>query len=135
MGGKRDCDMGPNGPFINGRINVESTQRLYRVGCDRYVQHDGALPLPAEVEAFRLRSRGEDPPHLLLPRGPVVFHVGIEISYERKVPWDGKGPLPDPVLAYVREHGTLPRHRTDAELADDPQIHTSDVLTSCRKAS
>ncbi len=59
--------------------------------------------------------------------GAVVFHVGIDISYERRVPWDGVGPLPEAVLAYVREHGTLPRYATTEVFAGGPQTEPSDI--------
>lgn len=103
-----------------------SEQRLYKVGYDRYIQHGGDSPLPADVKAFRLRSRGEDPPHIPLPRGPVVFHLGIEVSYTRRVSWDGRSPLPDLVLKYIREHGSLPRCGIDEIFVDDSRVTSFD---------
>ncbi len=110
-------------------------QRLFRVRCDRYVQYDGVSALPPEVVAFKRRSRGEDPPHIPLPSGPVVFRVGMDLAYSRQVYWDGEGPLPPPVMAYVQEHGALPRYGSEASLSPHHDSDSDGSKPLTRKAS
>jgi hypothetical protein len=85
-------------------------QRLYVLGFDRYVQHDGTSEMPKELKAVVDARKGEMPPYMPLPKGPVTFRLGGEFGNGRRVQWDGKEKLPDPVLRYVRENGTLPRY-------------------------
>jgi len=40
----------------------------------------------------------------------VEFHVDEEWGGRYAIPWPGHGPLPEPVLDYVAENGTLPRN-------------------------
>ena len=86
---------------------MEYSHRLYRLGFNSYVQHDGASPLPQEVQEYCLRSQGEPPPFMPLPQGPVVFRLDV------KVPWNGRGLLPDGILWYICENGTLPPYIYD----------------------
>ncbi len=89
--------------------------RLYVLGYERYVQHDGSPNLPPAVRLFVKTHRGELPPFIPLPKGPVVFRLGGEFRDTHGVRWDGKSPLPEPVLRYIRENGTLPRHANEED--------------------
>ena len=87
-----------------------SGQRLYVLGFDRYVQHDGSKVLPRELKEYLATKNGEYPPFMPLPKGPVTFRLGGEFGSGRRVRWDGEEKLPEQVLRYVKENGTLPRY-------------------------
>jgi len=82
--------------------------RLYRLGHDRYVQHTEGRPLPAELESYARERRGEMPPYMVLPQGPVTFRVSEEGCRPRTFAWNGRDPLPPVVLQYVCQQGALP---------------------------
>lgn len=84
--------------------------KLYRLNGSRYVHHDTAGPLPAEVESYVQKHNGDYPAYIPLRAAATEFDVGGV----RGVAWDGHSPLPSPVMEYVCEHGTLPRRATDA---------------------
>ena len=46
------------------------------------------------------------PPFFPLPGASVFFVVG----HAQRVPWEGRGPLPQAVIDFVSENGVLPRH-------------------------
>ena len=80
-------------------------------GPGTYIQHNGAADLPARLERYAASHRGDLPPYIPLPRGPIVFHVGDDLSgRKQKVTWTGKGSLPEVVHRFVEENGTLPPH-------------------------
>lgn len=89
--------------------------RLYVLGFDRYIQHDGSKTVPKELKHVIHTRKGEWPPYMPLPRGPVVFRLGGDFGNGRRVRWSGNDRLPDQVLRYVRENGTLPRYSEEEE--------------------
>lgn len=98
---------------------MDTTQRLYRLGFNTYVQHDGTSELPAEVQAHCQQRRIESPPYICLPRGPVTFRVAGYSPGRGEVTWDGVSTLPEPVLRYVCENGVLPLGQVFREEADE----------------
>jgi len=88
----------------------EHTHRLYYLGNNTYVQHDGRRKMPAHLQEFVTEHRGEFPPYIPLPARKVDFYFGPGILKQHRVRWNGKGALPDRVLSYVKQHGTLPPH-------------------------
>jgi len=92
--------------------------RLYYLGGARYVQHIGAGQPPPEVLVYTEQHYGEGPPYIPLPAGPTDFELRVNGSREI-VSWDGEGPLPEPVLTYVREEHALPPHSGDEMLLPD----------------
>lgn len=90
-------------------------QRLYVLGFDRYIQHDGVSKLPKTLKEYVDARGGEFPAYMPLPEGPVTFRLGAEFGTGRRVRWNGKENLPDQVLRYVRENGTLPRYSEEIE--------------------
>jgi len=93
-------------------IDAPKSERLYFLGTGRYVQHSGKGKLPPEVRAWMEENDGELPSYMPLPNRAVEFHMDEEHDGVYTLPWPGKGPLPPPVLNYLREHGTLPRNTT-----------------------
>ena len=91
---------------------MEHTHRLYRLGLTEYIQHIDPEPLPPRVEEYCLLSGGEHPPFIPLPIEGVEFCVAREGYAPKILPWDGKTPLPDAVIQYVCEYGTLPSVKT-----------------------
>lgn len=98
-------------PVVRSKVEPEVEERLYMAGAGRYVQYNGQGSVPSSLERYRLSHRGEFPPYIPLPRGPIVFHVGDDANgRRRKVSWVGKGSLPEIVHEFVEENGTLPPH-------------------------
>jgi hypothetical protein len=87
----------------------EKEERLYVLREGLYVQYNGKGRLPAELKAYCRVNGGELPAHIPLPAQPVTFTLAQPPFKGRKVAWKGTGPLPREVLAYVKEHGVLPR--------------------------
>ena len=93
------------------KVEPEAEERLYLAGPGTYIQHDGSPKLPAKLERYIASHRGDFPPYIPLPRGPIVFQVGDDLSgRRRKITWSGKGALPELVHKFVEENGTLPPH-------------------------
>ena len=87
-------------------------ERLYHVGINLYVQHDGLGPMPVEMEEYAVSHAGERPPYIPLPTGPTEFRIGGTLeAHSRRYRWSGTGPLPTDVIEYVNENGALPPHR------------------------
>ncbi len=84
------------------------SRKLYRLGANRYVQHNGSGPLPDEVHRYAIGHKGETPPYIPLPDGETTFQLGEEGYPGRQIQWDGKGELPMAILDFVRENGVLP---------------------------
>jgi hypothetical protein len=85
-------------------------ERLYHIGGE-YVQHDGVGPLQPKLEKYIQQHRGEHPPYIPLPRGPLTFIIQDDTSIKgRRLKWTGQGPVPDMVREYVNENGVLPQH-------------------------
>lgn len=91
-------------------IEDQNLHKLYRLPASRYVDYAGTGELPPELEAYVQSHRGEYPPYMALPSVATEFDTGGI----RSVRWSGKGPLPEDVMSYVCEHGTLPRQKKDA---------------------
>lgn len=91
----------------------KTEERLYRIGLDMYVQYNGQGDVPDLLRRYAEANNGEMPPYIPLPGMPVEFRVGIEFGSDRRVTWQGTGPLPPPVVAFVRENGVLPRHESE----------------------
>ncbi len=85
-------------------------ERLYFVAAGRYVQYSGTGEYPPEVMLWMKYHNGDAPPFMPLPGHPVEFHVDEEWGGRYVIPWPGNGPLPEPVLDYINENGTLPRN-------------------------
>jgi hypothetical protein len=93
-------------------VETTTEERLYHVGINQYVQHDGAGPMPLAMEEYLASHSGEYPSHIPLPRGPTEFRIGGDLAVRaRRYRWSGKGPLPADVIEYVNENGALPPHR------------------------
>ena len=85
-------------------------ERLFFVAAGAYVQYEGDGDYPPQVQAWMDSNGGDLPPFMPLPSRPVEFHVDEEWGGRYAIPWPGHGPLPEPVLNYVGENGTLPRN-------------------------
>jgi hypothetical protein len=85
-------------------------ERLFFIRAGHYTQYTGEGDYPPEVEAWMKANNGDLPPFMPLPTRPVEFHVDEEWGGRYSIPWPGHGPLPEPVLNYVAENGTLPRN-------------------------
>ncbi|NCD33237.1 MAG: hypothetical protein EOL87_07415 [Spartobacteria bacterium] len=95
-------------------------EKLFSVGGGHYVQFNGEGPLPDEIVDF-IRSTSRKPPFMLLPEMPVDFYLSKGISGASKVHWTGRGALPPAVMAYLHDHGTLPRTRENNEDGDEDE--------------
>jgi hypothetical protein len=85
-------------------------ERLYHLSGE-YVQHDGVSPLPPKLDKYVQQHRGEYPPYIPLPRGPLTFIIQDEMSAKgRRLKWTGQGPIPELVREYINENGILPQH-------------------------
>ena len=89
---------------------TEAEERLY-LAYGEYVQYGGCGDLPPKLVKYVQQHRGEFPPYIPLPRGPLTFMLGDQPAVKmRKVVWKGKGAIPDEVREYVNENGVLPQH-------------------------
>jgi len=94
-----------------GKVESDIEERLYMAGPGTYVQHNGLVAIPPRLERYIASHRGDLPPYIPLPRGPIVFHVGDDMAgRKQKVTWSGRGALPEIVHKFVEENGTLPPH-------------------------
>lgn len=85
-------------------------ERLYQL-CGEYVQYDGLGPLPTKLDKYIQQHRGEFPPYIPLPRGPLTFIIQDEMSAKgRRLKWTGQGPIPELVREFINENGILPQH-------------------------
>jgi hypothetical protein len=85
-------------------------QRLYHIGNGHYLQYNGKGAMPKELVQYVKQHDGEYPPFIPLPTAPTDFHLSELMLPRMKVRWKGKGKLPDKVLDYVCDNGTLPPH-------------------------
>lgn len=93
------------------RLAPRAEAHLYQVG-GVYLQYDGTGPRPAKLEQY-MQRHGEMPPSIVLAREPAVFrieHWDSGCLFTSRYTWSGQGPIPDEVLAYLNENGTLPPH-------------------------
>ena len=86
-------------------------QRLYSIGYDTYVQYSGHGAMPPPLTKYVSEHGGEYPPYIPLPRGKTLFCLGELYVLAQRIPWNGRGPLPERVLTYVESNGALPRHQ------------------------
>jgi hypothetical protein len=94
------------------RLGTATEERLYHVGINQYVQHNGAGPMPVELEQYLASHSGESPSYIPLPHNPTEFLIGGDLAIRaRRYRWPGEGPLPADVIDYVNENGALPPHR------------------------
>jgi len=91
--------------------NETTIPRLYRLNSTLYIQYNGVGPLPKEVNAYARNHNRDYLAYIPLPDRSTEFDFGGT----KGVLWDGRSPLPEEVMAYVCEHGTLPRHKSDAD--------------------
>ncbi len=89
-------------------------EKLYAVSGGRYIQFNGIGPLPDDIAVFMDRT-GRKPPFMLLPEMSVDFYLSKGFGGSSKVHWPGEGKLPESVIAYLNDHGTLPRTRENNE--------------------
>ena len=92
----------------------EDGEKLYVIRTGVCVQYDGNGDVPEPLQRFRCAHDGEMPAYIPLPVGETLFFLGNRFYGEKPVRWKGRGPLPDCVLAFVRENGVLPRHEPAA---------------------
>ena len=86
-------------------------ERLYLAGVGTYVQYNGCGPVPPKLERYLSQHRGEFPPYIPLPKGPVRFRLSADSAKPgRAVKWPGAGMIPEDVREFVGEHGFLPPH-------------------------
>ncbi len=85
-------------------------ERVFFVAAGHYVQYNGSGAYPPEVDLWAKYHNGDTPPFIPLPCHAVEFHVDEEWGGRYAIPWPGRGPLPEPVLHYINENGTLPRN-------------------------
>ena len=90
---------------------IEASEKLYAFGHGVYVQHDGNGQKIEALERYQKKHRGQYPPFIPLPLRPVVFNLGLREFQPIEVRWQGCGPLPESILAYVSNNGTLPPYR------------------------
>ena len=90
---------------------IDPGERLYFVSYGEYVQYGGKGKMPKALSDYLARNRGQYPPFIPLPRGPVEFVLSTSV---KPIRWNGKDGLPEQVLEHVREHGSLPRNSTDS---------------------
>lgn len=89
---------------------VPAGERLYVVRHGLYVQYSGKGPMPKDLEKHMADHKGELPPYIPLPRHVTCFYLGENFVREKKLKWNGKGPVPVEILDYVKRNGTLPRY-------------------------
>lgn len=89
-------------------------ERLFFVAAGRYAQYSGEGDYPPEVQRWMDNHAGELPPFMPLPAHAVEFHVDEEWGGRYVIPWPGHGPLPEPIIDYIRENGVLPRNSATA---------------------
>jgi len=89
-------------------VPQESCERLYCISSGSYVQYGGKGKMPVVLEEYVKKHCGELPPYIPLPERPVLFRLGEGWKKPWTVRWNGRGRLPQEILAYVCEHGTLP---------------------------
>ena len=93
------------------RRENEAEERLYLAGIGAYIQYNGCGPLPPRLDRYVSQHKGEFPPYIPLPKGPVRFRVSEEgARLGRAINWTGKGMIPEDVREFVNEHGVLPPH-------------------------
>jgi len=85
-------------------------ERLYALGNGDYAQYGGNGAMPEALRLFTTAHRGEFPAYIPLPKGKTTFLLGVRYVREQRVPWPGVGPLPEPVLQYVKKRRILPPH-------------------------
>ena len=100
-------------------------EKLYSVSGGKYIQYNGKGPLPQEMADF-MRRTGRKPPFMLLPEMPVDFFLSKGFGGASKVHWPAEGPLPESVLHYLHENGTLPRTRENSEDEDEDDLDALD---------
>ena len=113
--GRSDREDGIKAPPVResaktSRAN-EAEERLYLAGIETYVQYNGCGPLPPKLDRYVSQHKGEYPPYIPLPKGPVRFRVTEDGAKQgRAIKWTGKGMIPAEVREFVDEHGVLPPH-------------------------
>jgi hypothetical protein len=85
-------------------------ERLYAIRHGVYCQFNGEGEPPAMLAGYLRNNGGRLPPYIPLPTRHVIFILGNGFVGERRVKWTGTGTLPEAVMAFVIENGTLPRH-------------------------
>jgi hypothetical protein len=88
----------------------QNARRLYRLPASCYVEYSGRGELPPSLEAYVKSHQGEFPPYFFNDTATTEIYTGGL----RNVRWNGKGPIPEEVVNYVSENGTLPPLTRDA---------------------
>lgn len=90
---------------------VTGEERMYNLGNDLFIQHDGVSPMPPELVRYVARHRGDLPSYIPLPKKRTLFFVPHPAGRGlRKVMWSGSGKLPDEVVGFLNENGALPAY-------------------------
>jgi len=92
--------------------NKAHDERLYLIRSGHYLQYHGRGRKPKELLRFMESHGGEYPAYIPLPKGAAVFILGNDFFGGKRIEWPGKGALPEEVMEYVRENGTLPRYES-----------------------
>jgi len=83
-------------------------ERLYHIGADGYVQHNGTGEMPAKLRRY-LNYHDDWPPYIPLPTERTRYLLGgYGVAKARRIEWKGRGPLPADIIQYVNENGCLP---------------------------
>ena len=93
-----------------GKKRPPAEERLYFIGPRRFIQYGGNGRMPAELGLYVANHKGQFPPYIPLPTTRIYFYLGERYISEKKIIWSGRGPLPEKILDYVIENGTLPPH-------------------------
>lgn len=113
-GPNRAAPRRPDRPGGNNRPEaaaVSAEERMYNLGNSDFIQYNGIPPLPPVLASHAARHRGELPSYIPLPRKRTVFSLAHPSGRGvKKVIWSGTGKLPEDVMSFLRENGTLPAY-------------------------
>lgn len=99
----------PASPHRKRQSEETIENRIYNLGHDEFIQHNGNSALPRELVQYAKLHGGNLPPFIPLPSEPTRFVMNSDgFGRERIIKWNGNSPLSEEVLDYVRENGCLP---------------------------
>lgn len=98
-------------------VDEEQPEKLYALRGGGFAQYAGEGDMPEPLSRCMASANGELPPHIPLPLGPVRFMLGNRFYRQQEVSWSGSGPLPELVMQFVDDNGTLPRYERELKNA------------------